>query len=116
MFVLRGNAPRKRQSVHARHIDVGKTAVDGLLLEDLDGLQAVAGRHHLITPAFEILAGDSEDALLVIDKQNGFVTGLVHETALCEGHFRQHARVRIRATQKRGSRLRFYRPIFRILQ
>ena len=71
----------QRQPVHSRHVDIGKTAVDGLLFENIDGLQAVAGRHHLVAPAFEILAGDIEDAFLIINKQNGFLTGLVHNTA-----------------------------------
>jgi len=55
------------QAVHARHVDVGEAAIDAAAMQDIQGLGPVAGRHHLIAAAPEVLSDDRPDAFFVID-------------------------------------------------
>ena len=62
----------QRQAVHFGHVDVGETAVHVFRGQNAHRLASVAGREDVIALELEVLAGDIQDVLFVVDKEQRF--------------------------------------------
>ena len=70
----------KRQSVHLRHVDIGKTAVHPFGCQHANGFTPVAGRQDLKPFILKVLTGNIEDIFLVInEKKRFFVLFGIHD-------------------------------------
>ena len=65
-------------AVHpSRHHDVGEQKINWLALEDFEGRVAVFRLKHAIAEIIELAHDDAAQALVVFDRQNGFVAAFL---------------------------------------
>ena len=72
------------ESVHLGHINIGKAAIDAFLRKNFKCLNTGSGGQRLIAFAPEVFAGNVQNALFIIYKQNCFFLFHVHWQAFAK--------------------------------